>query len=149
MPQQHIVPMVGETVKFRKTEDNGKAKAIDVLRLDVKVEPAKSKTQRSSSSRSPNVRKKGNFATSMVLILVIVFGVAGYQKFSTEQVPKNIMPQKVMSQPQEQPKQQFSCDGRQHCSQMRSYEEAVFFNQHCPDTKMDGDGDGIPCESQF
>jgi uncharacterized protein HemX len=43
----------------------------------------------------------------------------------------------------------FQCDERQHCSQMRSYEEAVFFNQYCPNTKMDGDGDGIPCEKQF
>lgn len=43
----------------------------------------------------------------------------------------------------------FQCDGREHCSQMRSYEEAVFFNQYCPNTKMDGDGDGIPCEQQF
>lgn len=43
----------------------------------------------------------------------------------------------------------FSCDGRKYCSQMRSYEEAVYFNSHCPDTKMDGDGDGVPCESQF
>ena len=43
----------------------------------------------------------------------------------------------------------FRCDGRQHCSQMRSYEEAVFFLRNCPNTKMDGDGDGIPCEQQF
>jgi type II secretory pathway pseudopilin PulG len=43
----------------------------------------------------------------------------------------------------------FSCDGREHCSQMRSYEEAVFFNQYCPNTKMDGDNDGLPCERQF
>jgi hypothetical protein len=43
----------------------------------------------------------------------------------------------------------FRCDGREHCSQMRSYEEAVFFNQYCPNTKMDGDRDGIPCEDQF
>ena len=43
----------------------------------------------------------------------------------------------------------FRCDGRQHCSQMRSYEEAVFFVRNCPNTKMDGDGDGIPCERQF
>jgi cold shock CspA family protein/type II secretory pathway pseudopilin PulG len=42
---------------------------------------------------------------------------------------------------------QFSCDGRQHCSQMRSYEEAVFFLRNCPNTKMDGDNDGIPCEN--
>ena len=43
----------------------------------------------------------------------------------------------------------YKCDGRQYCSQMSSYEEAKFFNENCPDTKMDGDYDGIPCERQF
>jgi uncharacterized membrane protein YhhN len=43
--------------------------------------------------------------------------------------------------------QQFTCDGRQHCSQMRSRAEAEFFNRNCPNTKMDGDRDGIPCEN--
>jgi len=47
------------------------------------------------------------------------------------------------------PKTKYVCDGRQHCSQMGSYEEAKYFIQHCPDTKMDGDNDGIPCERQF
>ncbi len=41
----------------------------------------------------------------------------------------------------------FSCDGRQYCSQMTSREEAVFFINNCPNTKMDGDRDGVPCES--
>ncbi|WP_256557833.1 excalibur calcium-binding domain-containing protein [Marinobacterium sedimentorum] len=41
----------------------------------------------------------------------------------------------------------FSCDGRQHCSQMTSREEAVFFINNCPNTKMDGDNDGVPCEN--
>lgn len=43
----------------------------------------------------------------------------------------------------------YSCDGRQHCSQMSSCEEATFFIKNCPNTKMDGDHDGIPCERQF
>ena len=43
----------------------------------------------------------------------------------------------------------FSCDGRTHCSQMHSCEEATWFLQHCPGTKMDGDHDGVPCENQF
>lgn len=42
---------------------------------------------------------------------------------------------------------QFRCDGRQHCSQMNSRAEAEFFIKNCPDTKMDGDNDGIPCEN--
>ena len=41
----------------------------------------------------------------------------------------------------------FKCDGRQYCSQMTSRAEAEFFIRNCPDTKMDGDNDGIPCEN--
>lgn len=44
---------------------------------------------------------------------------------------------------------QFSCDGRTHCSQMRSCAEATYFLQHCPNTKMDGNNDGVPCEKQW
>ncbi len=43
----------------------------------------------------------------------------------------------------------YSCDGRTHCSQMHSCAEATYFIQHCPNTKMDGDRDGIPCEDQW
>ena len=41
----------------------------------------------------------------------------------------------------------FKCDGRQYCSQMTSRSEAEFFIKNCPNTKMDGDNDGIPCEN--
>lgn len=43
----------------------------------------------------------------------------------------------------------FRCDGRQHCTQMRSCSEAKYFLANCPGVKMDGDGDGIPCEQQW
>ena len=41
------------------------------------------------------------------------------------------------------------CDGRTRCSQMTSCEEATWFLRNCPDTQMDGDRDGIPCEQQW
>lgn len=41
------------------------------------------------------------------------------------------------------------CDGRKYCSQMTSCSEAKSFLQQCPGTEMDGDDDGIPCESQW
>lgn len=41
----------------------------------------------------------------------------------------------------------FHCDGRQYCSQMTSRAEAEYFNRYCPNTKMDGDNDGRPCEN--
>ncbi|WP_249675546.1 excalibur calcium-binding domain-containing protein [Pseudomonas abieticivorans] len=43
----------------------------------------------------------------------------------------------------------FSCDGRQYCSQMTSCAEAKAFLRNCPGMKMDGDNDGIPCETQW
>lgn len=43
----------------------------------------------------------------------------------------------------------FACDSRRHCSQMTSCAEATYFIQHCPNTKMDGNNDGIPCEKQW
>ena len=53
------------------------------------------------------------------------------------------------SQPVERRARAYTCDGRTHCSQMSSCEEATYFVRHCPGTQMDGDGDGIPCERQW
>ena len=49
----------------------------------------------------------------------------------------------------EEDEENYVCDGRQYCSQMRSCSEAIFFIHNCPNTKMDGDGDDIPCERQL
>ena len=47
------------------------------------------------------------------------------------------------------PKPKYKCDGREYCSQMNSCEEATFFINNCPNTKMDGDSDGVPCWKQW
>jgi len=49
--------------------------------------------------------------------------------------------------PGQRSQHRFTCDGRQHCSQMTSRAEAEFFTRNCLNTKMDGDRDGIPCEN--
>ncbi len=41
------------------------------------------------------------------------------------------------------------CDGRTVCSQTTSCAEAKYFLANCPGTRMDGDGDGTPCEQQW
>ena len=43
----------------------------------------------------------------------------------------------------------YHCDGRVYCSQMTSCEEATWFLRNCPGVKMDGEGDGVPCEKQW
>ena len=46
-------------------------------------------------------------------------------------------------------REKFQCDGRTYCSQMTSCDEAIYFLKNCPGVKMDGEGDGIPCEGQW
>jgi len=41
----------------------------------------------------------------------------------------------------------FSCGQKKYCSQMNSCEEARFYLDVCGLKRLDGDGDGIPCES--
>ena len=45
--------------------------------------------------------------------------------------------------------QNFRCMGKVHCSEMVSCEEATFYLNNCPRVRIDGDGDGIPCERQW
>ena len=43
----------------------------------------------------------------------------------------------------------YRCDGRTVCSKMTSCAEATWFLKNCPGVTMDGDRDGVPCESQW
>jgi len=43
----------------------------------------------------------------------------------------------------------FACDGRTTCPQMTSCDEAKYFLKNCPTENMDGDLDGVPCESDW
>jgi hypothetical protein len=84
------------------------------------------------------------------LLLLIAIGLGLYQHFSKQEtsVPEPIYNDNTqISTPPSSA--QFSCQGKTHCSQMSSFEEAKFYLDNCPGTKMDGDGDGIPCERQF
>ena len=63
-----------------------------------------------------------------------------------EATPADVVPE---WRPEPRPAAQFSCDGRTHCSQMRSCAEATYFIRHCLNTRMDGNNDGVPCERQL
>lgn len=103
----------------------------------------------------PSYRRKGNWRGKLILLLVLAGLFSIYSRFSDE----SVLPLPVSSFSQDDVSSSHSvsqsstflrqCDGRQHCSQMRSCEEATWFLQNCPNTKMDGEGDGIPCEDQW
>jgi len=91
------------------------------------------------------------------LIVVVLIGYAAWHYYSGS-APGIRQPAgdaKPVSMPYSEPATEqrsnnfnnFSCDGRVYCSQMRSRAEAEFFINNCPNTKMDGDHDGIPCEN--
>ena len=96
------------------------------------------------------------------LISFIIIGSFTYMKLNPiepiiqQDFTENTFTEKPIIDPIKKTKKQprishntYQCDGRNHCSQMRSCEEAKFFIRNCRGTKMDGDHDGVPCESQW
>ena len=91
-----------------------------------------------------------------LIIIAIVGGLAwpGCASHQSGRSPRSVSttPQPSSTpatRPQRASTDQFKCDGRQYCSQMSSCAEATYFLKNCPDVKMDGDYDGIPCEQQW
>ncbi|MFV0370637.1 MAG: excalibur calcium-binding domain-containing protein [Azonexus sp.] len=86
------------------------------------------------------------------LLVIAFFGTIlwfGYGQYKAKQTFVEI-PEPAAARVEVAPEPpRFTCDGRTHCSQMRSCEEATFFLRNCPNTKMDGNNDGVPCERQW
>ena len=131
----------------------GKKKAVRV-RLGTLPAAPTAKIERTSERRRTASSSGGGF-TKFVLALVILGAAwAAYMRYMG---PERSASPRLQEQQKRAadlgvpiPKKEvFSCDGRMHCSQMSSCEEAKFFLKNCPGTKMDGDNDGIPCEQDL
>lgn len=96
------------------------------------------------------------------IIILLIFGVIawkGYGKYENHGDASASEEAIAISEviPEREPERavpaipiSYQCDGRTHCSQMTSCEEATFFLRNCPGVKMDGGkSNGIPCESQW
>lgn len=132
-------PKIGELISFKiQIENNGKKQAVRIER------PGSQKDKRNSISH-----KESPLITTLFVIIVSTLGYFGYKTFSSQE-STDMELQFFSKKPNDNTgtlNNQFKCDGRQHCSQMRSRAEAEFFVRNCPNTKMDGDNDGIPCEN--
>ena len=142
-------PREGDIIFYQIYEDNnGKKKAVNAKIDGIKVAIKK----RSHQKKTKNYRKLFNLITISVLILI---GINTYKQFTKKQVqnttPSNILISKEIDESSEiyQIEQQYQCEEKTYCSQMTSCDEAIFYINNCPNTKMDGNHDGVPCESQW
>lgn len=149
LPRDGSQPTVGERVEYELGRGrDGRPAALRVVRLAIGRRPPVAAAQ--AATGSGWMRK----AFGGLLTLVLLIGLAAYafQVFQQHQHRRQLaaMPADARVAPSREraadETPSFRCDGRTGCHQMRSCDEARWFIRHCPGTKMDGDGDGEPCE---
>ncbi|WMB73653.1 excalibur calcium-binding domain-containing protein [Shewanella oncorhynchi] len=170
-------PIVGDSILFQtEVQNDGKRKAV-IASIEGVAVVAASATTRSQShiqSRNENFNnknkahyhspRKSSFNTIiplLIIVAIVIFGFKQYQEFNEapaiDEVPvltnedTQPMPMyETKARTQATATPSFQCEaGKTHCSHMSSCAEATFYIQNCPNTQMDGDDDGIPCERQW
>jgi len=148
-PRRGGKPKLAEALSFEiQLNPDGKKKAINVQR------PAAAAKQRTGKRSSERVQQSGRgFLGRLVsVILLVVICAIAYNyaapKFKNPS-PENVSAQPLSSTATTPRPSPWRCDGRTHCSQMTSCDEATYFLRNCPGVEMDGDGDGTPCEQQW
>ncbi len=136
-------PKVGDTIIYQvHTESDGKTRAVNAAIKGLAPQAAAIK-----SGKSITIGNRRKISRGVFIFLVIGAVVFAYNRFAMnftgsskfDSIPKQI----------KRYENEFKCQGKIYCSEMTSCEEAMFYQRNCPGTKMDGDSDGVPCESQW
>ena len=128
-------PKEGDTLSYDViTDESGKKKAACVT-----IEGL----QRVSYSHKKKPKSEKFNLTPIVIVVICVLAVFYYKKDK----PYSLATGDSLNTTTSNIK--FSCQGKTHCSQMTSCEEAMFYLANCPNQQTDGNGDGEPCESQW
>ena len=158
-------PIVGDSILFQtEVQNDGKRKAVIASIEGVAVIAAssapRSHSRITSTNRNDNAHRsrKSPFSTLIPLLIIVAIGIFGFKQYQAvnevpvltngdiEQMPMD----DTQAHTQAPATSGFQCEaGKTHCSHMSSCAEATFYIQHCPNTQIDGDGDGVPCESQW
>jgi len=96
----------------------------------------------------------------ILLVILLALGWKGYEKYGHNSSQIKARPESAVRKEtkledvpdidvRSSRRSTFTCDGRVYCSQMKSCDEAKYFVEHCPNVKMDGNHDGVPCEKQW
>jgi hypothetical protein len=146
----HSRPTVGESLVYELGRGtNGKPQATMVYRMAI---GPPTKAPRSAVRASG--RNRASMARLAGLVLLVAAVAFGYNKYQQKIARDATRPHTPVVEPNGRASHlmsasNFHCDGRTYCSQMTSCSEAKFFLNNCPDTKMDGNNDGVPCEQQW
>jgi cold shock CspA family protein len=154
-------PVIGDLILYEINVDStGKQRAVNALiegvsqnvniaPIEKTIKSAPPRKKNESSRKNYNAKTQTKSLRSLYLVIILGLGIFIYEKFLTN---KNVIDPKKISETVAKSvdyNQQFKCEGKVYCTQMSTYDEAFFYLNNCPGTKMDGDGDGIPCEQQF
>ena len=156
-------PVIGDVIHYQISFDaKGKTRAVNAKIEGVNqaltltpLEHARKTTRSSATNERPyrnlttRVSKPQKRFSLFPILIVIGAAIFVYHKVSKEKTFINQVKTPTVETQSVEQTEQFQCQGKVWCSQMSSYEEAVFYLRNCPGTKMDGDGDGDPCERQF
>jgi cold shock CspA family protein len=157
LPREGPRPLVGEALLFEvEPGRDGKLRALRVRRPGQALRddaPAAPRPARRPLRRQPERSPVKGLMTLVLAGIVVVSGYTQYtawQRARSVQTPELPLPTQAPSPPApSSAASPFRCDGRTHCSQMTSCHEAKYFLAYCPDVKMDGNRDGVPCEQQW
>ena len=147
-------PVVGDIVFYQiHTDNDGKNRAVNA-----KIEGVATLKPRAKRKKIDKQGKKSGLYKSFLLVFLVSVSFFFYNKLTKEKDFPVISNSSLISTPEEEIyfsseedvyKVEYNCDGRMYCSEMVSCEEATYFQRNCPGTKMDGNGDGVPCERQW
>lgn len=141
-PKDGVRPRVGEKISFEvRSGPDGRKRAEGVVRPGARSSAPGPRNDLAAHRRNP-------LRWVLTTVIAGALGFAGYSAYTSRRGVSN----EAAFGDQQTTKsngQQFKCDGRTKCSQMTSCDEAMYFLKHCPDTQMDGNNDGVPCEQQW
>ena len=141
-------PVVGDVISFRvETDDSGKSRAVNASIAGV----PSIKPKRENAHGKKRAGCSFSFSSLVFLVIIGVTSYAGYDKWRSREIVE-IDTTRAIAEPIREAQdnaQIYQCDGRTYCSEMTSCKEATFFIRNCPNAKMDGDHDGVPCEGHL
>lgn len=141
-PREGGRPRLKELISFEVVPGpDGKQRAVRIMRPGQKA-------LRPSATRDRQPPQRRWASGAVVILAVFAMGTYGYKRFTHQVAPVTELGSAEPAEPAPQ-SSSLSCDGRTMCSQMHSCKEAEYFIRNCPNTQMDGDNDGVPCEIQW